>query len=120
MKSFNVSDASMQSGFYMKPLDQKESVALCLTDLIEYYYQKHNNIPDEFTRKCYEARLKYYPNSLLQLYRLDYVKYTLDKEMEVQRMNDYIQLDPDPQTNTQGRYAFYLHDSQKGYTPGCI
>jgi hypothetical protein len=29
-------------------------------------------------------------------------------------------LDPDPQTNTQGRYAFYLHDSQKGYTHGCV
>ncbi len=97
MESFNVTDAGMQSGLYMKPLDQKESVALCLTDLIEYYYQKHDNIPGEFTRKCYEAGLKYYPNSLLQLYKLDYLKYTLDKDMEAKGLNDYKQIDPYPE-----------------------
>jgi hypothetical protein len=97
MESFNVSDAGMQSGLYMKPLDQKESVALCLTDLIEYYYQKYDNIPDEFTRKCYEAGLKYYPNSLLHLYKLDYIKYTLDKDMESNGLNDYKQIDPYPE-----------------------
>jgi len=40
IESFNVSDAGMESGLYMKPLSLKESIALCLSDLLDYYDKK--------------------------------------------------------------------------------
>ena len=96
MESFNVSDAGMESGLYMKPLSDKESVALCLNDILVYYDQKTGIYYDDFVYKTYTAGLKVYPNSLLQLSKVDYQKYKLDKELEKKGLKDYSKIKPYP------------------------
>ncbi len=97
MESFNVSDAGMESGLYMKPLSDKESVALCLNDLLVYYDKKTGIYYDEFVYKTFTAGLKVYPNSLLQLSKVDYQKYKLDKAMEKKGLKDYSKIKPYPE-----------------------
>jgi hypothetical protein len=96
MESFNVSDAGMESGLYMKPLSDKESVALCLNDILVYYDKKTGIYYDDFVRKTYATGLKVYPNSLLQLSKADCQKYILDKEMEKKGLKDYSKIKPYP------------------------
>jgi len=97
MESFNVSDAGMESGLYMKPLSDKESVALCLSDLVDYYEKKTGKYYGYLVRKAYMEGLKVYPNSLLQLVKRDEIKYQLDKEMEKKGLNDYEKIKPYPE-----------------------
>ncbi len=94
MESFNVSDAGMESGLYMKSLSDKESVALCLNDLLVYYDKKTGIYYDDFVRKAYTTGLKFYPNSLLQLSKADDQKYKLDKAMEKNGLKDYSKIKP--------------------------
>ena len=82
MESFNVSDAGMESGLYMKPLDGKELLALCLSDLMDYYEKKTGKYYGAIVQKAYQTGLKYCETSLLQLWKRDEIKYRLDKEME--------------------------------------
>lgn len=97
MESFNVSDAGMESGLYMKPLSEKESVALCLLDLLDYYDKQKAIYSDNLVRKAYTEGLKVYPNSLFQLAKADDEKYRLDKAMEKQGLNDYNKINPYPE-----------------------
>lgn len=97
IESFNVSDAGMESGLYMKPLSLKESVAQCLSDLLDYYDKKQGIYYGETVRKAYTTGLKVYPNSLLQLAKRDEIKYRLDKAMEVKGLNDYRKIQPYPE-----------------------
>lgn len=89
MESFNVSDAGMESGLYMKPLSSIESVALCLNDLLVYYDKKTGVYYDDFVFKTFTAGLKVYPNSLLLLSKVDYQKYKLDMAMKKKGLKDY-------------------------------
>ncbi len=89
MESFNVSDAGMESGLYMKPLSDKESVALCINDLLVYYEKKTGIYYDYFVYKAFTNGLKVYPNSLLQLSKFDYQKHNLDKAMEKKGLKEY-------------------------------
>jgi len=52
IKSFNVSDAGMESGLYMKPLDGKELLVLCLSDLMDYYEKKTGKYYGELVQKA--------------------------------------------------------------------
>lgn len=97
IESFNVSDAGMESGLYMKPLSLKESVAQCLSDLLDYYDKKQGIYYGETVRKAYTTGLKVYPNSLLQLAKRDEIKYRLDKAMEVKGLNDYRKIQQYPE-----------------------
>lgn len=97
MESFNVSDAGMESGLYMKPLSDKESVALCLNDLLVYYDKKTGIYYDDFVHKTYTEGLKVYPNSLLQLSKADYQKYHLDKAIEKKGLKDYSRIKSYPE-----------------------
>lgn len=97
IESFNVSDAGMESGLYMKPLSDKESVALCLNDILVYYEKETGIYHDDFVRKTYTEGLKVYPNSLLQLSKVDCQKYILDKAMEKEGIKDYNKIRPYPE-----------------------
>jgi len=101
MESFNVSDAGMESGLYMKPLSEKESVALCLADLIDYYEKKTGIYSDNLVRKAYTIGIKYYPNSNLQLAKRDDIKYRLDNAMKLKGLNHYNQLKSYPELQKQ-------------------
>lgn len=97
MESFNVSDAGMESGLYMKPLDGKELLVLCLSDLMDYYEKKTSKYYGSVVQKAYQKGLKYNEVSLLQLWKRDEIKYRLDKEMEGKGLNDYNQISPYPE-----------------------
>lgn len=48
---------------YMEALSDKQTIALCMTDLAKGYAHKHGNIANlDFILKCCDATLKYYPN----------------------------------------------------------
>lgn len=96
IESFNVSDAGMESGLYMKPLSLKESIALCLNDLIEYYNKRTGIYYGDIVRKAYTEGIKVYPNSLLQLAKQEEIKYKLDKAMADKGLNDYTKIEPYP------------------------
>ncbi len=97
MESFNVSDAGMESGLYMKPLDGKELLVLCLSDLMDYYEKKTGKYYGSVVQKAYQTGLKYCETSLLQLWKRDEIKYRLDKEREAKGLNDYNQINPYPE-----------------------
>ena len=97
MESFNVSDAGMESGLYMKPLTDKESVAICLCDLLDYYEKQTGIYYGDLVRKAYTVGLKANRNSLLQLAKRDEIKYRLDKAMEAKGLNDYNRIIPYPE-----------------------
>lgn len=89
MEAFNVSDMAVKSGLYMKNLTEKQSVALCLSDLISYYERCGGHYADAFIRKCYTLGLKHFPISLLQASRIDDLKYQLDEAMVKCGTRDY-------------------------------
>ena len=97
IESFNVSDAGMESGLYMKPLSLKESIAQCLSDLLDYYDKNKGIYYGEIVRKAYTTGIKVYPNSLLQLAKRDEIKYRLDKAMEEKGLNDYRKIQSYPE-----------------------
>ncbi len=97
MESFNVSDAGMESGLYMKALDGKELLTLVLSDLLDYYQKKTEKYYGSIVQKVYQTGLKYCEVSLLQLWKRDEIKYRLDKKMEAKGLNDYNQINPYPE-----------------------
>jgi hypothetical protein len=103
MESFNVSDVGIESGLYMKPLNDKESIAICLNDLIINYDKQTGVYYDDFVRKAYTAGLKVYNNSMLLLSKSDYLKYKLDKDMEKKGLKDYKKIAPYPDLVKQAR-----------------
>ena len=92
IEAFNVSDEGIESGLYMKPLSDKESVVECLGDLI-YWYEKRTGIYyDSLVMRACEVGLKVNPISKLQCSKADALKYNLDKAMRRRGLNDYRQL----------------------------
>lgn len=53
---------AIQNGIYMKPLDQSQSIALCLIDLAHGYHRKIGFKDGLFILKCCNLALSYYPN----------------------------------------------------------
>lgn len=53
---------AVQNKVYMKALDDKESIALCVIDLAEGYKRKTNNSDPDFILKCCDKALEYFPN----------------------------------------------------------
>lgn len=53
---------AIQNGVYMKALNDKESIALCMIDLAEGYKRKTNNSDSDFINKCCDKVLEYFPN----------------------------------------------------------
>lgn len=89
IESFNVSDAGIESGLYLKPLDGKDLLVLCLNDLMDYYERRTGKYYGEIVKKACDIGLKYRKASLLQLWKFDELKYRLDKAMELKGINNY-------------------------------
>lgn len=53
---------AIQNGIYMKALDEKESIAICLTDLAQGYEKKFGIRNGDFILKCCDLSLKQFPN----------------------------------------------------------
>jgi hypothetical protein len=87
----------MESGLFMKALSEKESVSLCITDLLSYYEKKTGKYSDDFVKKCYTIGLKYYPISMLQVWRANDLKSRLDSKMASLGLNNYRQIQNYPE-----------------------
>jgi len=53
---------AIQNGIYMKALDEKESIAICVTDLAQGYEKKFGVRNGDFILKCCDLALKQFPN----------------------------------------------------------
>lgn len=64
---------AVRSGIYMKPLSNRESIALCLIDLAHGYMKKYGFRDGEFVNKCAEQTLEVFPNCIRALLLKAYV-----------------------------------------------
>jgi hypothetical protein len=53
---------AIQNGIYMKALDDKQSIAICVTDLAQGYEKKFGVRNGDFIFKCCDLALKQFPN----------------------------------------------------------
>ncbi len=53
---------AIRNGVYMKPLSEKESVAMCLVDLAMGFDRKYPNNDGEFVSKCCDLALEHFPD----------------------------------------------------------
>ena len=112
--AFGVTDAGMASGLYMKPLDGKELLTLCLCDLISYYQKKTGKYYGDFVHQACDVGLKYNKASELQLWKADAMKYDLTEKMNQKRLSNYNQLNPYPKLlalyNKVEQKKAYIHE----------
>ena len=101
IESFNVSDEGIESGLYMKPLSDKESVVECLSDMVSWYEKRTGIYYDTLVMKACEIGLKANPINTLQLVKIDALKYRLDAAMKQRGLNDYKQLRNHPDLKTR-------------------
>ena len=59
---FAISDSAIAAGTYLTPITDVQTVACQLADLALGYYHKYKRY-DDFTLKCAEVSLKYYPTN---------------------------------------------------------
>lgn len=62
ISQMGITSEQIQSGIYMKPLSEKESIALCVFDLLEGYKIKYGY--DDFFMQCCNLGLTYFPNCI--------------------------------------------------------
>lgn len=89
METFNVSETAIKSGLFMKGLSDVESVAYCIYDLLSYYEDKTGRYSDNFIRKCYQIGLQYYPNSQLQICKVNDLQFRLSCRMIEKGLRGY-------------------------------
>lgn len=56
-----ITDKMIESGMYLRPLTDRETVAAQLSDLAHGYLEKYNNDYDDFTWLCVTKSLEYHP-----------------------------------------------------------
>jgi hypothetical protein len=106
---------AIENGIYMKALNEKESIALCMIDLAEGYMRKTNDSDLAFVLKCCDAALQYFPdyiNALLLKAE------TLKKQYGIQLKENS---NPSPEVRVQLEKRFsemqelYVHIHKLGY-----
>lgn len=120
VESFKITDKQMESGFYMKPFNKKQTLAYLLEDLRNYYEEKTGGVYwDDLNLKIAELGLKYLPASQHLLTKADVIKYKLDKDMAKVRLNDYSKITPYPNLIKQRQYYLKLKKQIEatGYKP---
>ncbi len=96
IESFGVTDEAIESGLYLKPLDGKELIALCLCDLIGYYEQCTGRYYGEVVQKACDVGLQYTKASHLQLWKNDEENYRLGLAMKAKGIKSIDQIDKYP------------------------
>lgn len=118
METFNVSEAAIKSGLFMKALSLVESVAYCIYDLLCFYEKKTGRYSDDFVTKCYKIGLQYYPNSQLQIIKANDLKFRLDCKMMKEGMQGYEDLIDYPELMKEFDILLETHNyiSEIGYS----
>ena len=119
VESFQITDKQMESGFYMKAWNTKQTLAYFLEDLNNYYEEKTGIYYDDFRLKVAELGLKYLPASQHLLAKADVIKYKLDKDMAKVGLNDYSKITPYPKLVKQQQNYLALKNqiAATGYKP---
>lgn len=91
---------AIESGIYMQALDDKQALSLCLFDLGKGYQRKFGDV-NNFTMKCCESALKYYPHFINAL--------LLKADILKSRFDEYLK-----QNNVQyAKEVFHIPDAKK-------
>ncbi|MFA7325394.1 MAG: hypothetical protein WC121_01920 [Candidatus Kapaibacterium sp.] len=77
IESFGVTDRALQSGLYMKPLNEKESLTELLKQLICYYEKRTGKYYGDIVLKAIENGLTARPTSTLLLSKIDALSYRM-------------------------------------------
>jgi hypothetical protein len=120
VESFKITDKQIESGYYMKMLNKKQTLAYFLEDLRNYYEEKTNGVYwDNFNLKVSDLGLKYLSSSQHLLSKADIVKYKLDKDMAKVGLNDYSKISPYPSLvkEYQNWQVYQQKISATGYKP---
>ena len=80
MGHYHVREEAIRSGLYMTNLNAKETIVQCLYDMLCIYEKKTGFYSNEFVRKCYTLGLRYHYADNLQKFRINDMKYQLDKD----------------------------------------
>jgi len=98
---------AIQNGVYMKALNDKESIALCLIDLAEGYKRKTNNSDSDFILKCCDKALEYFPN---------YVNALILKAETIKSQHDRLKAEyPNPTNEIKGQIQGLFNNMQNQY-----
>jgi hypothetical protein len=98
---------AIQNGVYMKALNDKESVALCLIDLAEGYKRKTNNSDSDFIIKCCDKALEYFPN---------YINALILKAETIKSQHDRLKAEnPNPTNDIKSQTLRLFNDMQDLY-----
>lgn len=118
METFNVSEAAIASGLFMKSLSDVESVVYCIHDLLGFYERKTGRYSDDFVKKCYEIGLQYYPNSQLQANKGNDLQSRLRNKMIDMGLRSYRELVnyPELMTEFQIMHSTFQYLSEIGYS----
>lgn len=74
---------AIQNGVFLKALDEKQSIAICVTDLALGYERKFGIRSGDFILKCCDLALKHFPNYInALLLKSETEKKLLDKKMK--------------------------------------
>ena len=91
---------AVQNGTYMKALNEKESIAICITDLAQGYEKKFGIRNGDFILKCCDLALKQFPNYInALLLKAETQKKLLDAMMKSQNAKNIKELLTNPKAN---------------------
>lgn len=112
MESFHINENAIKSGLYMTNLTAKETIVQCLYDLLCIYERKTGFYSNDFVRKCYTLGLKYHYADNLHTFRINDLKYQLDKKA----WNKGLRSEAEIRKDTELRKEYdYLQQQQKEF-----
>lgn len=98
---------AIQNSVYMKALNDKESIALCLIDLAEGYKRKTNDFGSDFIIKCCDRAIEYFPN---------YVNALMLKAETIKFQHDRLKAEnPNPTNDVKTQTLRLFNDMQDLY-----
>ncbi len=98
MASGYIHTDAIRSGIYMDTLGQKQSIAVCMTDLAQGYARKYGKDSSDFVLKACNTALRYYPNYINAiLLRAETQKHRMEQLMQ-DRQIPYAELKTHPET----------------------
>lgn len=88
---------AIRNGVYMKALDDKESIALCLVDLA-LGYQTHEFYDLDFVIKCANKALEYFPNYISAMMLITEAKGKMIEDILYNKGTDFSKVNQYPET----------------------
>jgi hypothetical protein len=117
MASGYIHTDAIRSGIYMDTLGQKQSIAVCMTDLAQGYARKYGKDSSDFVLKACNTALRYYPNYInALLLRAETQKHRMEQLIQ-DRQIPYAELKTHPETKVlfEQLKSDYIRIHELGY-----